>query len=207
MPKFPGSPQTSGKKSLTRQLQPSSSVECQKRSLLISRVYHRQIFGRPNALMGSFIQGEGCLFSTEIQRMRAKPAKVGELATETIDARLLLKVLSDFRRGDFTTRLPSEQTGLTGKIYDALNEVIELNERMAKEFDRVANVVGKEGRIKQRASLPSATGSWGACIDSVNTLIADLVQPTTEVARVIGAVAKGDLSQTMSLEIEGRPLN
>jgi HAMP domain-containing protein/signal transduction histidine kinase/DNA-binding response OmpR family regulator len=138
--------------------------------------------------------------------MRAKPARVTELTTETIDARLVLRVLSDFRKGDFTTRLPSEQTGLTGKIYDALNEVIDLNERMAKEFDRVATVVGKEGRIKHRASLSIATGSWAACIDSVNTLIADLVQPTTEVARVIGAVAKGDLSQTMSLEIEGRPL-
>jgi HAMP domain-containing protein/CheY-like chemotaxis protein/signal transduction histidine kinase len=138
--------------------------------------------------------------------MRAKPARVTEIAAETIDARLLLKVLSDFKKGDFTTRLPSEQTGLTGKIYDALNEVVDLNERMAKEFERVANVVGKEGRIRQRASLPMATGSWSACIDSVNTLIADLVQPTTEVARVIGAVAKGDLSQTMALEIEGRPL-
>src|SRR5436189_286685 len=141
-----------------------------------------------------------------INAMRAKPARVTEIAAETIDARLLLKVLSDFKKGDFTTRLPSEQTGLTGKIYDALNEIIYLNQRMAKEFDRVATVVGKEGRIRQRASLPMATGSWSECIDSVNTLIADLVQPTTEVARVIGAVAKGDLSQTMALEIEGRPL-
>src|SRR5262245_7244279 len=141
-----------------------------------------------------------------MDHMKAKPVRLTELTTEPIDARLLLKVLSDFRRGDFTTRLPSEQTGLTGKIYDALNEVIDLNERMAREFDRVSTVVGKEGRIRQRASLPNATGSWGACIDSVNTLIADLVQPTTEVARVIGAVAKGDLSQTMALEIEGRPL-
>src|SRR2546422_4333915 len=138
--------------------------------------------------------------------MRAKPDRVTEIAAETIDARLLLKVLSDLKKGDFTTRLSSEQTGLTGKIYDALNEVIELNQRMAKEFHRVATVVGKEGRIRQRASLPMATGTWSACIDSVNTLIADLVQPTTEVARVIGAVAKGDLSQTMALEIEGRPL-
>src|SRR5881409_3739944 len=142
----------------------------------------------------------------KLTSMRAKPDRVTEIAAETIDARLLLKVLSDLKKGDFTTRLPSEQTGLTGKIYDALNEVIELNERMAKEFDRVATVVGKEGRIRQRASLPMATGSWSECIDSVNTLIADLVQPTTEVARVIGAVAKGDLSQTMALEIEGRPL-
>src|SRR5881296_4019445 len=137
--------------------------------------------------------------------MRAKPARVTELTAETIDARLLLKVLSDFRKGDFTTRLPSEQTGLTGKIYDALNEVIDMNERMAKEFDRVATVVGKEGRIRQRASLPMASGSWSACVDSVNTLIADLVQPTTEVARVIGAVAKGDVSQTNAVDVLGRP--
>src|SRR6266852_4160743 len=122
--------------------------------------------------------------------MRAKPARVTEIAAETIDARLLLKVLSDFKKGDFTTRLPSEQTGLTGKIYDALNEVIEINGRMAKEFDRVATVVGKEGRIRQRASLPMATGSWSECIDSVNTLIADLVQPTTEVAREVGTEGK-----------------
>src|SRR5213596_2609366 len=141
-----------------------------------------------------------------INAMRAKPARVTEIAAETIDARLLVKVLADFKKGDFTTRLPSEQTGLTGKIYDALNEIIYLNQRMAKEFDRVATVVGKEGRIRQRASLPMATGTWSACIDSVNILIADLVQPTTEVARVIGAVAKGDLSQTMALDVAGRPL-
>src|ERR1700752_4679316 len=102
--------------------------------------------------------------------MKAKPAKVTEVTTETIDARLLLKVLSDFRRGDFTSRLPSEQTGLTGKIYDAMNEVIDLNERMVREFERVSNFVGKEGRIKQRASLALATGSWSACVESVNTL-------------------------------------
>ncbi len=138
--------------------------------------------------------------------MRPKPERVTEVTAETLDARLLLKVLTDFKRGDFATRLPSEQTGLTGKVYDLLNDVIDLNDRMSREFERVSNVVGKEGRIKQRASLPMATGSWAACVESVNTLIADLVQPTTEVARVIGAVAKGDLSQTMALEIEGRPL-
>src|SRR5215475_10009276 len=98
--------------------------------------------------------------------MKARLGKVTDGAAEAIDPRLLLRVLTDFKKGDFTTRLPSEQTGLTGKIYDALNDVIELNERMSKEFDRVATVVGKEGRIKQRANLPTATGSWSACIDS-----------------------------------------
>src|SRR5437868_6936459 len=125
---------------------------------------------------------------------------------DNIDPKQLLKVLMSVRKGDFTVRLPVEQTGMTGKIYDALNEVIELNEVMTKEFERINTVVGKEGKITQRASIGGAGGSWNACVDSVNNLIADLVQPTAEVARVIGAVAKGDLSQTMALDIEGRPL-
>src|SRR5262249_29172317 len=101
---------------------------------------------------------------------------------------------------------PAEYTGMPGKIADTLNEVLDLNDHMARELARVSVAVGKEGRIGQRVSLGGAGGSWSACIDSVNALISDLVQPTTEVARVIGSVAKGDLSQTMTLEVEGRPL-
>jgi methyl-accepting chemotaxis protein len=66
-------------------------------------------------------------------------------------------------------------------------------------------VVGKEGRTGQRAAI-KAGGSWATGVDAVNNLIDALVQPTTEVARVIGAVATGDLSQKMGLDIDGRPL-
>ncbi|PYT19283.1 MAG: hypothetical protein DMG59_00980, partial [Acidobacteria bacterium] len=65
------------------------------------------------------------------------------------------------------------------------------------ELDRVSRAVGKDGKINQRASIGSTSGGWAECVDSVNSLISDLVQPSTEVARVIGAVAKGDLAQTM----------
>src|SRR5205807_2249426 len=81
-----------------------------------------------------------------------------------------------------------------------------LNERMANELDRLGRVVGKEGKISERASLGNVSGSWAESIDSVNALVSDLVHPTRETARVIGAVAKGDLSQTMALEIDDRPL-
>src|SRR6185503_17360793 len=111
-----------------------------------------------------------------------------------------------FRDGDFSVRLPVDQVGVAGKIADTLNEIFRLNERMASEFGRISSAVGKEGRINQRVSLGSASGDWAECIDSVNGLIGDLVQPSTEVARVIGAVAKGDLSQTMAVEIDGRAL-
>jgi hypothetical protein len=81
-----------------------------------------------------------------------------------------------------------------------------MNERMAVELARMNAVVGKEGRLGQRAALGDAGGGWRECMESVNGLIDDLVQPTTEVGRVIGAVASGDLSQKMRLEIEERPL-
>src|SRR6516162_9235716 len=119
---------------------------------------------------------------------------------------ILLKTLIAFKSGNFAVRMPVDRTGIEGKIADALNDVLELNRRMASELDRISRSVGKEGKIAQRASIGSASGSWAECIESVNSLIGDLVQPSTEVARVIGAVAKGDLSQTMALEVDGRPL-
>ena len=128
------------------------------------------------------------------------------VTTEAIDPKKLLRVLAAYERGDFSVRMPVEQVGITGKIYDSLNKSIDLNQRMAKELARISAVVGKAGNVRQRASLPSASGEWLACIESVNTLVTDLVQPNTEVARVIGAVAKGDLSQAMTLEIDDRPL-
>jgi len=123
-----------------------------------------------------------------------------------IDASVLLRAMHALKKGDFSVRLPMEWTGVAGKVADAFNEVTELNERMARELARLSRVVGKEGKITQRASLGDVSGSWHDAIDSVNELIDDLVHPTSETARVIGAVAQGDLSQTMALEIEDRPL-
>jgi HAMP domain-containing protein/CheY-like chemotaxis protein/signal transduction histidine kinase len=125
---------------------------------------------------------------------------------EKIDARELLKALRLMARGDFSVRLPLDQTGIAGEIAAAFNDVVELNEGLQHELARISDVVGKQGKITQRASLGVAAGGWSECINSINTLVGDVVRPTTEVARVIGAVAKGDLSQTMALEIEGGPL-
>jgi HAMP domain-containing protein/signal transduction histidine kinase/DNA-binding response OmpR family regulator len=129
-----------------------------------------------------------------------------QVAPARLEPGQLLKALRAFKRGDFSVRLPLDLTGVDGEIATTFNDVIGLNDQMARELARINTVVAKEGKISQRGKLPGATGSWEACIDSVNTLIGDMVQPTTEVARVIGAVAKGDLSQTMFLEIDNRPL-
>jgi HAMP domain-containing protein/signal transduction histidine kinase/CheY-like chemotaxis protein len=136
----------------------------------------------------------------------ARTAGSSHFQNDQCDNKELLTALLAFKRGDFSARLPEDWTGVAGKIADTFNDVIAKNERMTQELERIGRVVGKEGRITQRASLGDVSNSWAGTVASVNGLIGDLVHPTSEMARVIGAVAKGDLSKTMATDIEGRPL-
>src|SRR5262249_3787796 len=78
--------------------------------------------------------------------------------------------------------------------------------KMAEELYRVGQVVGKEGKTRQRTRFDRSAGAWGEMEVSVNALIDDLVWLTTEVTRAISAVAQGDLLQTVQLDVDGRPL-
>ena len=118
----------------------------------------------------------------------------------------LLEALQAMQGGDFSVRLPGNQTGIAGKIADTFNDIVSTNQRMAEQLERVGEVVGKEGRTRQRVSLGTGKGAWGEMETSVNTLIDDLLWPTAEVTRAIAAVAKGDLIQTVNLDVDGRPL-
>ena len=129
-----------------------------------------------------------------------------ELPDEKLDRVDLLSALTALKKGDFSARLPENLPGMDGKIADAFNEVMELNQRLAGETDRLSRVVGKEGRIHERLYIGEVRGAWSTMVGAFNALIGDLLQPTTETARVIGAVAKGDLSQKMDTEVDGRPL-
>ncbi|MGE5765156.1 MAG: HAMP domain-containing protein [Mycobacterium leprae] len=119
--------------------------------------------------------------------------------------RLLLAGLTAMRDGDFSVRLPVGD-GLVGQVADRFNEVATLHNRRTRELVRVSRVIGREGRMTARLDEIDATGEWGAAAEAVNSLIDDLVRPTTEVSRVIAAVAEGDLTQHMALEIAGQPV-
>ena len=123
-----------------------------------------------------------------------------------LDLRKLLRALQAVRDGDFSVRLPSDKTGIAGKVADTFNEIVASNQRMAREIEKAGQLVGKDGKTKHRVTIDRRSGSWGAMESSINTLIDDLLWPTAEVTRTISAVAKGDLSQTMALEVDGRPL-
>ncbi|HEY0090982.1 MAG TPA: hypothetical protein VGB43_00725, partial [Flavobacterium sp.] len=102
-----------------------------------------------------------------------------------------LKILLKVKNGNFSQRFPTDQNGIKRSICDTLNEIIDLNERMVFEFQKVGKSIGKQGKLTNRVALDGARGSWSSCVDSVNTLISDLVHPTIEIAHVITSVAKG----------------
>jgi HAMP domain-containing protein/CheY-like chemotaxis protein/signal transduction histidine kinase len=122
------------------------------------------------------------------------------------DLRVILGSLQSMRDGDFSVRLPGSWTGLAGKIADTFNSIVAANQQMAEELKRVGQVVGKEGRTRERTRFYESKGAWGDMEVSVNTLVEDLLRPTAEVTRAIAAVAQGNLTQTVRLDVDGRPL-
>ena len=141
-----------------------------------------------------------------VRRRHVRASEASVSLESELDLKKLLRALQAVRDGDFSVRLPSDQTGLAGKVADTFNEIVASNQRLAREIERAGQMVGKDGRTRHRVTIDRRVGAWGEMENSVNTLIDDLLWPTTEVTRTITAVAKGDLSQTVRLEVDGRPL-
>jgi signal transduction histidine kinase/HAMP domain-containing protein len=125
---------------------------------------------------------------------------------DPFDAAVMLSVLAQVKGGDFTARMPLEWTGVAGKVADSLNDVIIANQALGSELARVSEVVGKQGKLSQRVALGGSAQIWSGSVESVNSLIDDLVRPTIEMQRVIGAVADGDLSKKVSADVRGEML-
>ena len=135
----------------------------------------------------------------------------GERSIQAVDGvsselTTILASLQTMRDGEFSVRLPGSWTGLPGKIADTFNEIVAANQQIARELKRVGQVVGKEGRTRERTRFHQSRGAWGEMEISVNALVEDLLRPTAEVTRAIGAVAQGNLTQTVRLDVDGRPL-
>jgi HAMP domain-containing protein/CheY-like chemotaxis protein/signal transduction histidine kinase len=118
----------------------------------------------------------------------------------------LLDVLRAMQAGNFSVRLPGSQVGVAGKICDAFNTIIDANQRIAQQLEHVGEVVGRQGKTRTRVRFGLSDGAWADMEASVNTLIDDLLWPTTAVTRTVTAVARGDLLQTVPLDVDGRAL-
>ena len=94
-----------------------------------------------------------------------------------VDLSVILASLQTMRSGDFSVRLPGSWTGLAGKIADTFNDIVAVNQQMAHELKRVGQVVGKEGKTRERARFHESRGAWGEMEVSVNTLVDDCSGP------------------------------
>jgi HAMP domain-containing protein/CheY-like chemotaxis protein/signal transduction histidine kinase len=146
--------------------------------------------------------GTPAVASTEAAHANGNGAETVSAA----DLHNFLHALQAVRVGDFSVRMAGNHVGLAGKIADTFNEIVAANQRMAMQLERVGQVVGREGKTRQRVRFGLTSGAWGEMEGSVNSLIDDLLWPTTEVTRAIAAVAQGDLLQTVRLDVDGRPL-
>jgi signal transduction histidine kinase/HAMP domain-containing protein/ActR/RegA family two-component response regulator len=126
--------------------------------------------------------------------------------SDSLDEGLLLRVLADVRSGDFSARMPVELTGLAGKIADTLNDIIAANESFGEELGRVSRVVGREGRLSARVAPQNSHSVWSQYVGAINDLIDDVVRPTSDMQRVIEAVAAGDLSKKITTAAYGEVL-
>jgi HAMP domain-containing protein/CheY-like chemotaxis protein/signal transduction histidine kinase len=148
------------------------------------------------------------LLKTQISRPHSsrgrRPQSKGRGSNRQLNE--LLYVLQAMRVGDFSVRMAGDQVGIKGKIADSFNEIVAANQRMAQQLERVGQVVGRDGKTRHRVKFGLSEGAWGEMEGSVNTLIDDLLWPTTQVTHTIAAVAQGDLLQIVPLDVDGRPL-
>ncbi len=149
---------------------------------------------------------DGPSVAVRVRPGRTHMSDTAMINTDTVDAKVLLEFLAKVQGGDFGARMPLDWTGVAGKIADGLNEVMTANQALEAELGRVCRVVGTEGKLSQRVVLGGPSRSWSGSVESVNNLIDALVRPTSEMQRVIGAVADGDLSKKVSADVRGEML-
>ncbi len=149
-------------------------------------------------------QPETKVAATKSASPKNNPAEADSETVDNQSLQQLFNALVAVRDGEFSVRLP-EDDGL-GEIATVFNEMVSVNQNFANEMNRISQIVGEEGRLSERATLEAVEGSWLDSIDSVNGLINNLAKPTTEVSRVLTAVASGDLSQKIALQVEGKAL-
>jgi len=130
----------------------------------------------------------------------------GEAPARASDEHALLVALQALQRGDFDVRLPTGVTSASARLAEAFNGVAELSQQTSRELRRMSRIVGRQGQMGVRSSMPGATGGWARNLDELNALVDQVTDPAIQMSRVLGAVAAGDLSQRVPLDVRGRPL-
>ena len=125
---------------------------------------------------------------------------------DQLDIAVLLDVLVALKNGDTSRQMPNDMTGMAGKVADALNQIILNKRHLTASFEEMAIAINKEGRINQRINLDAGMQQWGKTAENINAIADGLSSPITEITRVVAAVSRGDLAQTIDIESGGLEL-
>ncbi|MEV0766983.1 HAMP domain-containing protein, partial [Nocardia salmonicida] len=134
------------------------------------------------------------------------PPMQSAVATDEVELRRLLAGLTAVRDGDFGTRLPTDADGLLGEIATVFNGMVDQLSLFTSEVTRVAREVGTDGRLGGQAEVPGVSGTWKDLTDSVNAMAGNLTSQVRDIAQVATAVARGDLSQQITVNARGEIL-
>ncbi|MEV4177991.1 HAMP domain-containing protein [Nonomuraea sp. NPDC049709] len=137
---------------------------------------------------------------------RGKRARGPGEGGEEPELRRLLAGLTAVRDGDFRTRLPDDADGLLGEIASVFNGMVDQLSLFTSEVTRVAREVGTDGRLGGQADVPAVSGTWKDLTESVNAMAGNLTDQVRSIAQVTTAVARGDLSQKITVHARGEIL-
>ncbi|GAA3836004.1 HAMP domain-containing protein [Streptomyces chiangmaiensis] len=124
----------------------------------------------------------------------------------TAQVRGIAQVTTAVANGDLSQKVTVSARGEVAQLAETINQMTETLRTFADEVTRVANEVGAEGRLGGQANVPGAAGTWKDLTDSVNTVFRNLTTQVRDIAAVTTAVASGDLSQKVTVDVAGEML-
>ncbi|MFF8393417.1 HAMP domain-containing protein [Streptomyces sp. NPDC016172] len=124
----------------------------------------------------------------------------------TAQVRGIAEVTTAVANGDLSRKVTVQARGEVAQLAETINQMTETLRIFADEVTRVANEVGAEGRLGGQANVPGAAGTWKDLTDSVNTVFRNLTTQVRDIAAVTTAVANGDLSQKVTVDVAGEML-
>src|SRR3989442_882093 len=124
----------------------------------------------------------------------------------TVQLRDVSKVATAIAKGDMTQKITVDVKGEILQVKDVINKMVDQLNSFAAEVTRVAKEVGTEGKLGGQADVKGVSGTWKDLTDNVNGLAANLTAQVRNIAKVTTAVAKGDLSQKITMDAEGEIL-
>ncbi|WP_394429722.1 HAMP domain-containing protein [Streptomyces sp. SGAir0957] len=124
----------------------------------------------------------------------------------TAQVRGIAQVTTAVANGDLSQKVTVSARGEVAQLAETINQMTETLRTFADEVTRVANEVGAEGQLGGQANVPGAAGTWKDLTDSVNTVFRNLTTQVRDIATVTTAVANGDLSQKVTVDVAGEML-